>query len=157
MSLCQDHHHCIDDALARAQDICRDKGVRLTQQREQVLSLIWQSHRPMGAYALIEKLSELTGKSIAPPTVYRAIEFLMELGLIHRINSLNAFLGCPDPISHRVDTNAHYFLICEQCHETQEFIDKGINKRVSQQAAEKSFKPVQKWLEVTGLCQECQT
>ena len=156
MSLCHDHDHCIDEALARAQAICREKGVRLTPQREQVLSLIWQSHRPLGAYALIEALAKLTGKSIAPPTVYRALEFLMELGLIHRINSLNAFLGCPAPESHRVEANAHYFLICEKCHETQEFVDTQINTNIAEQAAKNAFVAQQKWLEVTGLCKQCQ-
>jgi len=155
MSSCHNHTHCIDDALLSAQQICLDKGVKLTARREQVLRLIWQSHKPLGAYALIEMLSELTAKTVAPPTVYRALEFLMELGLIHRINSLNAFLGCPDPKAHGVQA-ANYFLICAQCQDTEEFIDTVIDERIHQHALQQTFKPQQQWLEITGLCQSCQ-
>lgn len=154
-SLCQNHDHCIDDALANAQQICQDNHVRLTAQREQVLRLIWQSHKPLGAYTLIEMLSEITGKAVAPPTVYRALEFLLGLGLIHRINSLNAYLGCTDPSAHNKQHSVNYFLICERCHDTAEFIDTNIDQRVQEHAVDNGFIPQQQWLEVTGICQSC--
>jgi Fur family zinc uptake transcriptional regulator len=90
------HEHCVHDALAAAEVLCAKRGVRLTAIRKRVLELVWASHQPLGAYAILDKLTN-EGHKPAPPTVYRALEFLLEHGLIHRIASLNAFLGCIHP------------------------------------------------------------
>ena len=95
-----DHDRCINAALTRAKGLCHEKNVKLTVTREAVLTLLWQSHRPLGAYQIQDQLSKLMAKPIAPPTVYRAIEFLLDLSLIHRLPSLNAYIGCPFPSSH---------------------------------------------------------
>ena len=92
-----DHKHCIKGALEEARALCAQKGVRLTALRETVLELIWQSHRPVGAYEILAELTRIQDKSAQPPTVYRALDFLLEHGLIHRLSSLNAFIGCPHP------------------------------------------------------------
>ena len=94
-----DHNHddCIDAALTAAENHCQALGVNLTAQRRQVLGLVWRSHRPIGAYEIINALAMIDGKRVAPPTVYRALDFLTKQGLIHRVESLNAFIGCPDP------------------------------------------------------------
>ena len=96
-----DHNLFVDAALACARHLCNERGARLTPLREEVLQLVWQTHKPLGAYALLEQLSAHaapgTRRSVAPPTVYRALEFLREQGLVHRIDSLNAFIGCPHP------------------------------------------------------------
>ena len=90
-----DHGRCLSAALIQAQTLCKAHGARLTTTREAVLRLVWQSHKPVGAYHIIEQLSAEQGKQIMPPTVYRALDFLLTQGLIHRIASLNAFVGCP--------------------------------------------------------------
>ena len=86
-----DHSACVEHAVARAKQVCEEKGVRLTPMRLRVLELVWRSHKPIGAYALLDEI-KLEHKSAAPPTVYRALDFLMEQGLVHRIQSLNAFV-----------------------------------------------------------------
>ena len=106
-----DHRRCINAALARANDLCAANNLRLTPTRESVLRLLWQSHRPMGAYQLQDQLAKISGKPIAPPTIYRAVEFLLKVGLIHRIASLNAYIGCPFPNS----DHSNLFLICNAC------------------------------------------
>ncbi len=90
------HDHCIEKAISRALTVCEARGVRLTPVRRRVLELIWQNHKPTGAYELLPQLAE-AGFNSAPPTVYRALDFLLELGLVHRISSLNAFIGCDHP------------------------------------------------------------
>jgi len=80
------HEHCVNDALHSAEVLCAERGVRLTPIRKRVLELVWASHKPLGAYAILEKLTD-EGHKPAPPTVYRALEFLLEQGLIHRIAS----------------------------------------------------------------------
>ena len=87
------HTKCIKSALDRANRVCRENGVRLTPIRRKVLELIWQSHKPIKAYDLLAQLS--TGDHIEkPPTVYRALDFLLDNHLIHKIESANAYIGC---------------------------------------------------------------
>lgn len=84
---CQPHDHsqCVSTALAEADALCARQGVRLTELRRRVLELVWQSHKPLGAYDILAVLSETDGRRAAPPTVYRALDFLQENGLVHRI------------------------------------------------------------------------
>lgn len=153
------HQDCINEALSKAKRICQDTGAKLTPLRKQVLKLIWQNHKPLGAYTLIDMLAEAEQRRIAPPTVYRALEFLMELGLIHRINSLNAYIGCSNPQSHLDKTTActNYFFTCNQCHNTQELVEPAIEKATAEAAANIHFTIQEQWLEVSGLCRECRS
>src|SRR5919204_1424092 len=91
-----DHDSCIDRALDRAAQLCEERGARLTALRREVLALVWRGHEPVGAYAILEALRR-SHPGAAPPTVYRALDFLIEHGLIHRIESLNAYVGCSRP------------------------------------------------------------
>lgn len=105
-----DHAQCSSDALAEAQRICARRGVRLTETRQKVLELIWGDHAAVKAYDLLEQLSG-PGRAVRPPTIYRALDFLLENGLIHRIESLNAYVGCPQPGGQ----HSSQFLICDAC------------------------------------------
>ncbi|MGH1485535.1 MAG: Fur family transcriptional regulator [Cellvibrionaceae bacterium] len=161
MTDCHNHQSCIDDALVAAQTICKEHGARLTELRQQVFLLIWQSHKPLGAYALMDMLAEESQRRVAPPTVYRALEFLLSLGLVHRINSLNAYIGCSSPEAHQkpstvVNQGINYFFICNQCHDTKEVIDAALAKKITAAGQKLHFSAQQQWLEVTGLCQQCQ-
>ena len=91
-----DHRHCVATALAAAVERCAASGAQLTPIRRRVLELVWSSHAPIGAYDILAKLAADTGK-VQPPTVYRALDFLKAQGLIHRIESRNAFIGCAQP------------------------------------------------------------
>lgn len=144
------HQHCIEQALQQARVICRDRQQRLTPVRELVLKLIWQSHQPIGAYELLPALAE-AGFNSAPPTVYRALEFLQQQGLVHRIASLNAFVGCPHP----EQRHQGYFLICRQCHSTSELDAAPVHDTLAQSASAVGFSIEQETIEVTGLCPNC--
>lgn len=147
-----DHQQCIDHALERALLLCRDRGVRLTDIRRRVLELIWQSHRPRGAYDLLEELGK-EGHNSAPPTVYRALDFLLEQGLIHRIASLNAYIGCNQPEQH----HRSGFLICRECGRTLEMNLESLNQAVHQQAQSHQFEISHLLVEASGYCPACQT
>lgn len=147
------HRRCINAALDRARDLCAQKNARLTPTRERVLNLIWQSHQPLGAYQLQEQLAKLSGKSIAPPTVYRAIEFLVNLGLVHRIPSLNAFIGCPFPNS----AHSNLFMICQNCGSAAEATHSGLNDLLQSASNRAQFILKSQNLELFGLCLQCNT
>ena len=145
-----DHAECISTALAAAEDTCRREGLRLTPIRRRVLELVWQNHRPVGAYDLLDQLSR-DGKRAMPPTVYRALEFLQGAGLVHRIATLNAFVGCSHP------DHAHQcqFLICSDCRTVVELESEQIGRSLKREAAALGFQVREQSVELTGLCPEC--
>lgn len=147
-----DHSQCIHSAIETAKTICTERGVRLTQLREQVLKIVWQSHKPLGAYAVMDILAELDTRRIAPPTVYRALDFLLEQGLVHRINLLNAYIGC----SHPGHAHAHNFMICKGCDVAIEFETESLDQALNSSAREHDFKITGQAIELVGLCGNCQ-
>lgn len=145
-----DHHHCISDALDNAEKICAERGQRFTKIRKLVLELIWQSHRPIGAYQLLPEIQK-AGFNSAPPTVYRAIEFLQELGLVHQISSLNAFIGCSHP-GHQCSS---CFLICDQCSVAVELASDRLGDAIAGISEEMGFKVEREHVEIVGKCPNC--
>ncbi len=152
-SVYQPHNHkeCMHEALAQATVYCRQKNIRLTSIRKQVLQFVWESHKPVGAYDLLPKLAAL-GFNSAPPTVYRALDFLLEAKLIHRISSLNAFVGCPNPqVQHD-----NCFFICQLCGLAQELESKALLRIRHKLEKEMGLCIQQQNTEFLGVCPNCQ-
>jgi Fur family zinc uptake transcriptional regulator len=145
-----DHDHCIADAMAAADAVCAERGVRLTPLRRRVLELVWRDHAPVGAYALLDQLKG-SGYSAAPPTVYRALDFLMEQGLVHRLASLNAYIGCIRPGHQHV----HQHLICRVCHSVEEMTAEPAAAAVATAAADLGFLVEGQTIELLGRCRHC--
>lgn len=145
-----DHGDCVSQAIETADRLCREHGLRFTQLRRRVLELVWSSHKPVGAYELLASLNR-GGKNAAPPTVYRALDFLIDAGLVHRLDSLNAFVGCAEPESGHVGQ----FLICRKCRSVAELDDSDIHFVVEQKASDLGFTAIRQMLEIQGLCQDC--
>lgn len=144
------HHACVSEAVARARAACSEQGGRLTPQRQQVLELVWREHKPVGAYELLERLRE-AGVKAAPPTVYRALEFLLAHHLIHRIESLNAYTGCTAP-----GTPHHgQFLVCSQCQHVAELDDSAISHTLDASARQLGFEIEHQTVEISGRCPRC--
>ncbi len=145
-----DHQRCLEDAIAYAVSACAARGVRLTKLREQVLRLIWSSHEPVKAYDLLERL-RACHRGAAPPTVYRALDFLLQEGLIHRIESLNAYIGCADP---RLPHTGQ-FLICRGCNDVAELNDPDISAVIGRKTRALGFRLDHQTIELAGLCPKC--
>ena len=145
-----DHERCVFDALDAAQRLCAARGARLTELRRRVLVNVWRSHRAIGAYAILDRLRD-QGRKAAPLTVYRALAFLSELGLVHRIESLNAYVGCPHPAT----PHAGQHLICTACGNVAELKDRNIAEVVAAGADDLGFTVRRQMIEVTGLCAAC--
>lgn len=146
-----DHAACRSQALLQAEAHCQRHGLRLTVLRRRVLELVWASHRPVGAYTLLERLVD-EGRKAAPPTVYRSLDFLLQHGLIHRIASLNAYVGCNHPGS---DHEAHFF-ICDGCGQAAEIGDTSIESAIARDAKRLGFGIARQTIEVSGTCAHCQ-
>ena len=137
--------------LDRADALCAGRGARLTETRREVLRLILQAEEPVGAYTLLDQLRALGGSG-KPPTIYRALDFLLAQGLIHRVERLNAFVGCHD------DTHPHHaaqFLICKTCSRVTELEDESVQAAIGAVARARGFVPARVTVEVDGVCGAC--
>ena len=148
-----DHDRCITAALASANNLCAEKNARMTATRESVLRLLWQSHQPLGAYQLQDQLSRLLNKPVAPATIYRAVDFLLGLGLIHRIASLNAYIGCPFPNSE----HSNLFMICSDCGSVAEVAHNTLNGLLQNICDRTNFTLQSQSLELFGQCPQCRS
>ncbi len=150
MHECQDHKLCVDKAVRDAEMVCSENGLRLTDLRREVLKLIWVSHIPAKAYDILEMLK---GKawSAKPPTVYRALDFLLESGLVHKLDSISAYVGCSHPREH---SNC-FFLICSDCSEAKEYCSPEISGAIERAGIKNKFTPKKVTVEVLGRCAEC--
>ena len=144
-----------DAALARAAAACGQRGAKLTDLRRDVLGLILEAPGPTGAYELLARLRARRGAA-QPPTVYRALDFLLEQGLIHRIERLAAFVGCLDAHAHdHGHDHAAQFLICRGCGQVTEIEDAALNEALAAAAARAGFRIGRATVEAEGLCAAC--
>lgn len=140
----------VGDFLQQADELCQQRKQRFTVLRKQVLRLICQSEQPLGAYALLDLMKQ-DGRSAAPPTVYRALDFLQEQGLVHRLASNNTYLACAHP-QHKHEA---VFLVCKHCGFTQELHTDGIYHALEARAEQVGFRAEHAAIEVSGLCAQC--
>lgn len=135
--------------LSVAEDIAAAHGQRLTRIRRKVLQLLIESPEPAKAYDLLGKLD---GEGAAkPPTVYRALDFLQELGLAHKIESLNAFVAC----GHASHRHSAIFLICESCGRAEELHAPTITDTLDSETRAAGFKLTHAVIEMRGQCRKC--
>lgn len=146
-----DHARCTIDAIAHAEALCSERGERLTPMRRRVLEVLAASHKPLGAYEIIDLVGN-AGPRPAPITIYRALDFLRDNGLVHRIESRNAFLACVR--NHNTDALV-VFLICEQCGAVGEAPAGAVGASLAAAAKNAGFAPKMSVIEITGTCSHC--
>ena len=145
-----DHTHCVSRTLKEADRVCAERGLQLTPIRRRVLEIVSQRHAPVGAYDILGALKKGEG-ALAPPTVYRALEFLIEAGLVHRIDTLNAFITCDCP----GESHAGQLLVCRSCSRVTELDDPTIARLVAQRAKAAGFGADSLSVEIKGVCGDC--
>jgi Fur family zinc uptake transcriptional regulator len=150
-ALDHDHKRCVAEALTRAEEACNAHGARLTPLRRRVLQVLAESHSPLGAYEIVERLKK-TREPVPAMSVYRALDFLLSEGLIHRIESQNAFLAC---IHGHETKDIVLFLLCERCKRVAEVTSGALGRDLSQAARGVGFSARGRVLEVSGLCNTC--
>lgn len=129
---------------------CRQRGLRLTPTRKRVLELVLSADGPVKAYDLLDQL-KAEQPNAAPPTIYRALDFLLEHHFIHRLESLNAFVSC----FHPAESHQGQFLICDRCRAVIEIHDPGLTRQLREAAEHEDFHPSRQVLEIYGLCDDC--
>ena len=145
-----DHADCARDALTRAEALTLATGARLTPVRRRVLEILLEEHRALGAYDVLARLAS-EGFGNQPPVAYRALEFLVEQGLAHRIQRLNAFAACV----HMGKAHAPAFLICRQCQSVAEASAALARTALEAEAGQLGFLVERTTIEALGLCPNC--
>ncbi|MEZ5684581.1 MAG: Fur family transcriptional regulator [Paracoccaceae bacterium] len=145
-----DHAHCAEATLARAEKVAAEAGARMTPVRRRTLEILLAEHRAMGAYEVLEKLSA-EGFGSQPPVAYRALEFLVDQGLAHRVRRLNAFAACMHP----GQPHAPVFLICRACNAVAEAAGEPVRAALDAAARAAGFTVERANIEALGLCPAC--
>ena len=143
--------HSPGERVALAVSICERRGVQMTRLRRRVLELLWASGGPTSAYQLIEAMKQRDSRPVGPPTVYRALHFLVAQGLVSRLESLNAYVPCAHP---ERDHDCLFF-ICSGCRASVEFDDPRIGGLLAEDAAVLGFVTTHRMVEVEGVCARC--
>jgi Fur family zinc uptake transcriptional regulator len=146
-----DHGRCSADALANAEALCEARAQRLTPIRRHVLEALLSSHKPLGAYEIIERTGT-RGSRPAPITIYRALDFLRDQGLVHRIESRNAFIAC---VGRHGEGDLVVFLICERCGAVGEAPSKSVAEALKGAARAAGVTPRASVIEIAGICAHC--
>lgn len=142
----------VQTMLARAEALAVERGVALTPLRRQVYELVLKAHKPIGAYDLIDAMEPQRGARVPPTTVYRALDFLVENGFVHRIESKNAFIACCDAGK----PHESQFLICDECGNTLEIQGRELASSLSASPPAHGFQVHHQVVELSGLCSDCQ-
>ena len=145
------HSHHAPDWAEQVRQACARRGLQLTAPRAGVVAVIAEHMAPLGAYAIIEALTRRGNKPIAPPTVYRALDFLIEHGFLHRIESRNVFAPC----AHLDHAHRGVLLSCETCGRSVEIEDDNVGAAVDRAAHSAGFVAKGRVIEVAGLCEDC--
>ncbi len=147
-----DHGPCLDEAVARAESAFEASGLRLTPLRRTVLEEIAASHAAIGAYDILERLARKSGRRLAPISIYRALDSLVDAGLVHRLESRNAFFACHTV--HAADRR-QIVLACRTCSVIAEVTEAAVFDGIARAAERSGFVPDQTLVEVTGFCSKC--
>ena len=145
-----DHGLCATDALAVARATCAEHKLRLTPIREKVLGILLETHTALGAYDILETL-RTEGLRSQPPVAYRALEFLVEHSFAHKIERLNAFIGCTYPEK----DHSPVFMICKECNQVAETLSFPIIGTLSKTAKAIGFEIEKAVVETEGTCPGC--
>ncbi|MDQ6702931.1 MAG: transcriptional repressor [Pseudomonadota bacterium] len=143
---------CSNGSLATALALCRRNKISLTPGRRRILEILAREGRPLGAYEMIDRVAQATGKRPAPISIYRALDFLLENSLIHRLASRNAYLACGH--GHAVQEPI-VFLICEVCGGVVEATSTAMCGALAELAGQAKFSPRAQVMEVAGRCRAC--
>lgn len=143
--------HAPDERIALAASLCDARSAQLTAIRRQVLELLWEARRPIGAYELMDALKNRNTRPVGPPTVYRALDFLIAQGLVVKVESRNAYVPC----AHPERQHGCLLFVCQRCGASDEIEDPRFEALLADDAAALGYQVVRRIIEVEGVCPIC--
>jgi Fur family zinc uptake transcriptional regulator len=150
MTSCKSHKKCISKTLDEVAEFCKKNSLKLTPLRKKILEIVLKDHKAVKAYDILDELRK-DGFSDKPPIVYRVLDFFIEHKIIHKINSLNAFISCEHLDTHKNCS----FLICEKCNDVSECCNKKIEKAIKVTNEDNNFILTKANVEIVGICKNC--
>ncbi len=137
--------------IRKVEEICIRKGLQFTPLRREVVTILADLGKPVGAYEIMDHLSKIKGRTIAPPTVYRTLDFLVENGFVVKIESRQAYIACDDP------GHDHHgiLLLCSNCGQSTEIDNVEVDKILFATASASHFHLLRQVVEIEGLCESC--
>ena len=142
----------VPTGLTAAIEACRLRGARITPLREAVLTALWATDKPLGAYELRDQLESSAKRKLAAPSIYRSLEFLCDQGVATRIESCNGYVAC----AHPEEDHACVFLVCETCGDAVEIANQKIDHLIGKDAERHGFAVKRRVVEMSGVCAPCQ-
>lgn len=149
------HNRCVQNALSETRALLQKQGVNFTPLREKILGIIWQNQHPIGAYDILAKLANQEERHTQPPTIYRILVFLQKYGLVHKLPSINSYIGCSNPSVNPESAHWGCFFICNNCRATIEVESSHVTSATQSCAAHHDFSLSNSPIELTGLCHNC--
>jgi Fur family zinc uptake transcriptional regulator len=150
MKSCKNHKRCLEDLNQKVEQICLEHNLKFTDLRKEVFDIVSQNHGMIKAYDILSHMQE-TNQNTKPPTVYRALDFLIENNFIHKINSLNSYITC----HHLIEGGACFFLICSKCNSIEELNDNRFSDLILSSSKNHKFLLKKSSLEIQGVCVSC--
>ncbi|MBL7251653.1 Fur family transcriptional regulator [Alloalcanivorax marinus] len=145
-----------EEQLDIAQRRCQEQGLRLTPQRRQVMSLLLGHQGPVSAYDLLDELQREHQPGAKPPTIYRALDFLVSAGLAHRLASTNRYLACDHLACDHGHDAGTLFLVCDECGTVREApMDAALRRQLNRSLGQEGFRAGPQPVEIHGRCRDC--
>lgn len=150
MTECRNHKNCLKDLESKVENACIERNLKFTDLRREVFLIVSKSHGMVKAYDILAQMRK-NNPLTEPPTIYRALNFLIENNFIHKINSLNSYITC----YHLIDKTPCFFLICLECGSVEEVVDNKFSNLVLNSVKKHKFSPQRSNLEIEGICSSC--
>lgn len=133
-------------------EYCTQLGTRFTSLRKSILFLLWQHDKPLKAYEILEQLRGVK-LNVKPPTVYRVLDYFVNSGLVHKIESIQSYMLCHKP---QQRLPLEILMVCDHCHEVQESYEEDLHHLITRLAVKNHFQPANNGIEIRGVCEKCQ-
>ncbi|MDP1604107.1 MAG: transcriptional repressor [Legionella sp.] len=132
-------------------DYCASIESRLTSLRKSILYILWHTEKPLKAYEILNALLQIKENS-QPSTVYRVLDYFVNSGVVHKIESIQSYTLCREPRKH---LPSEVLMVCSKCHHVRELYDTNMRALVQKLSCENFFHLGEDAIELKGLCATC--
>ncbi|WP_051555269.1 transcriptional repressor [Legionella fairfieldensis] len=132
-------------------DYCASINLKLTSVRKGVLFILWCAEKPLKAYEILDHLVQIKQNS-KPPTIYRVLDYFVDYGVVHKIESIQSYTLCHEPAKHRP---SEILMVCSNCYQVSELYDDAIHNLLEKLSQASEFHLGKDAIELKGICSQC--